>query len=86
MASLLHIPKIAFTFTKSILGKMFVLSKLIFSKVQRKDVVNEVFVILFLYLTWVRVGNQGRKAHIKFCLTYQFVEQVFKYEGAINID
>ena len=86
MASLLHIPKIAFTFTKSILGKMFVLSKLIFSKVQRKDVVNEVFVILFLYLTWVRVGNLGRKAHIKFCLTYQFVEQVFKYEGAINID
>ena len=86
MASLLHIPKIAFTFTKSILGIMFVLSKLIFSKVQRKDVVNEVFVILFLYLTWVRVGNLGRKAHIKFCLTYQFVEQVFKYEGAINID
>ena len=54
MASLLHIPKIAFTFTKSILGKMFVLSKLIFSKVQRKDVVNELFV--FYAYIWLGVG------------------------------
>ena len=38
-----------------------------FPKVQRKDVVNELFVF-YLYLSWVRVGNLGRKAHIKVLL------------------